>query len=230
MIKKKLIIVMPTFNEEKTIKKVVNDWVKIAKKYSGLLLIINDGSTDDTLKILKDIKNKNIKVINQKNIGHCRSLVKGYKFAIKKSYRHIFQVDSDDQFTTKDFSYFWKNKNYDFLLGYRKKRFDQLIRLIITRILILFIFLRFGVFINDANTPYRLINGKLLKKYFYKIKHTKYVPNILLSIFFFKNFKSKTIIIKHKKRKFGVPWIIRLNLLKFCLRSALKVFKFKTSF
>ena len=46
-----LVIIMPTFNEEKIIKKVVKDWLTVTKKINCKILIVNDGSTDKTLKI-----------------------------------------------------------------------------------------------------------------------------------------------------------------------------------
>lgn len=225
-INKNLIIIIPAYNEVRTIKKVVLDWLKIAQKYSGKLLLINDGSTDGTFKILKNLKNKNLILLNQKNSGHCKSIINGYKYAVNKNYKYIFQVDSDDQFSPKDFTKFWRQKDYDFILGYRKKRYDNISRLIITRILILFIIVKFQIFINDANVPYRLINGGKLKMYFDKFKNQKFIPNILLSIFFFKNFKSKTIIITHKKRKFGNSWIVSYKLFKFCINSIIQILKF----
>ena len=88
---------------------------------------------------------------------------------------------------------------------------------------------KFRVFINDANVPYRLINVIKLKKYFNKFKNQKFVPNILLSIFFFKNFRSKTIIITHKKRKFGNSWIIKFKLLEFCINAMFQILKFNTN-
>ncbi len=53
-----LIIVIPVYNEEQVINKVVHDWLKTIRNLDAKLLIINDGSKDKTLKILKGIKSK----------------------------------------------------------------------------------------------------------------------------------------------------------------------------
>ena len=60
MKKPELIVVIPVYNEEEVINKVINDWLKTIKNLNAKLLIINDGSKDGTLKKLKKIKSKHI--------------------------------------------------------------------------------------------------------------------------------------------------------------------------
>ena len=228
---KRLIIVMPVYNEEQIIKKVVSDWLKIAKKYNGKLLIINDGSMDKTKKIINQIKNINLIKINQKNEGHGKTLVNGYKYAVKKNFSYIFQVDSDNQFSSSDFIKLWKKKDlYDFQVGYRIKRYDPNTRLLITRVLRIIILLLFQVIIKDSNSPFRLINKFALNK-FMKEGHTKtVVPNIFLSIFCYKKFKCRTVNVSHLERLTGVVWIMKFKLLKFCMTSFYELIKFRILF
>ena len=158
-----LVIIMPTFNEEKIIKKVVKDWLTVTKKINCKILIVNDGSTDKTLKNLKKIKNKRDKKINQKNLGHGPSVLKGYNYALRMNTDYIFQVDTDNQFFASDFKKFWNSrKNFDLIIGFRKQRFDDNIRLVITKILRFLILIIFGSYIKDANVPYRLMKKKFL--------------------------------------------------------------------
>ena len=53
----KLSIVIPCFNEEKTISKVIDKILKLSE-IDKEIIIINDGSTDNTRKILDDLKNR----------------------------------------------------------------------------------------------------------------------------------------------------------------------------
>ena len=56
---KKLAIIIPVFNEEKNIEKLVSDWLREVSKYykkNFKFLKINDGSTDNPHKKLKKIK------------------------------------------------------------------------------------------------------------------------------------------------------------------------------
>lgn len=53
-----LYIVMPAYNEAKNIRQTINDWYPIVKKHNGdglsRLVIINDGSKDDTYSIMQE--------------------------------------------------------------------------------------------------------------------------------------------------------------------------------
>tara|TARA_Y200000002_G_scaffold383187_1_gene403869 strand:+ start:4853 stop:5557 length:705 start_codon:yes stop_codon:yes gene_type:complete len=221
----KLSIIIPTFNEEKIIKKVIQDWIKVTKKINSKIIVINDGSTDQTLRILKKINYKKLIILNQKNAGHGPALLKGYNYALKTKTDYIFQVDSDNQFFASDFKKFWKNrKNYDLVLGFRKKRFDDNIRLIITKICRYLILLVFGSYIQDANVPYRLMKKKFLIYSFKNFNLKVNVVNIFLSIIASKKgFKIKSINVKHKKRLTGTVWIVSYKLFLFCIESLFNI-------
>ncbi len=228
MTKKKLLIVIPVYNEQSIINKVIEDWLKIVKKYKGHLLIINDGSTDLTLRKIKQIKSKKIILISQNNQGHGIAALNGYKYGIKNSFRFIFQVDSDNQFSVKNFPKFWSLRNkYDLVLGHRKNRRDPLSRLVITRMLKFFILFRFKIYILDANVPYRLINGEKLKRIINKIPEKTSIPNIWISILFNKNniYKCFSIPVIHKLRRTGVVWILKWRLVKFCINAFLELLR-----
>ena len=70
-----LSIIIPAYNESKNIKKnilEVDGWVKRNNKYPFEIIVINDGSTDDTKSILNITKSsiKNLKVVHQEaNFG-----------------------------------------------------------------------------------------------------------------------------------------------------------------
>ena len=86
-------IIMPAYNCEKTIKQSIDSVLK--QNYCDWeLLIINDGSTDNTLKIINEYQEyTKIKVINQKNAGPSSARNKGLEFANGK---YITFLDSDD--------------------------------------------------------------------------------------------------------------------------------------
>ena len=79
-------VVIPTYNEDKNIKKLYLDVKEILlylnEKYE--FIVIDYNSTDDTVKVLREIAkdDKNFKVIlNSKNFGHIRSPFYALKFA-----------------------------------------------------------------------------------------------------------------------------------------------------
>ncbi len=223
-----LVVVIPVYNEEEVILEVIKQWVNITQNTNSKILIINDGSTDRTKKILEKIKIKKIKILNIKNSGHGRALLYGYKAAIKLNPSFIFQVDSDNQFSTKNFKKFWQNREkYDFQYGFRFDRKDPVFRLILTKILKYLIYLIFGAYILDSNVPYRLMKTNILKKFILKKNISKNVPNICISIYFCKYFKSNYYFIIHKERKTGNVFAIKLKLLKFCIESFFELLKFR---
>ena len=76
------------------------------------LILVNDSSTDSTLKIINEIKNLNskiVKVINNKNnLGQSYSIIEGIKFS---SFNTIVTLDGDGQNNPKDI----ESNEFDFL-------------------------------------------------------------------------------------------------------------------
>ena len=87
----KISVIIPVFNVEKYIKRCL-DSVTNQTLNDIEIIVVNDGSTDSTSKILQDYKEK-IKIINQKNSGVATARNRGLKEA-KGEY--IAFVDSDD--------------------------------------------------------------------------------------------------------------------------------------
>ena len=75
----KILLIIPAYNEEKNILKVCKDIEKYNKNNSQKLdyIVINDGSRDNTLNILKENKLKHINLIN--NLGIGGAVQTGYK-------------------------------------------------------------------------------------------------------------------------------------------------------
>ena len=159
---KKIIVIIPVYNEEKLINEVIDDWNELKKKVNFDLLFINDGSKDKTHQIIKDRLNDlpYIKLLNKTNEGHGPTIIQGYNYAIKRNYDFIFQTDSDLQFKSKDFHKLWDKRHLsdEIILGYRKKRNDSFLRVFLSKVwLKLFIFIISQKLLKDPNVPYRLI-------------------------------------------------------------------------
>ena len=105
MIIKKISIIIPCFNEEKTIKKVIEK-VKQYTKYEIEIIIVNDGSTDGSNKILEDIKEKNIKILNHKiNSGKGKAIQTGLGVV---SGDIVIIQDADLEYSPTDFDILFK--------------------------------------------------------------------------------------------------------------------------
>lgn len=219
---KKLSIVMPVYNEAEIIEKTVRDYYDfVLKRFDNWeFVIINDCSKDATLDILKGLKKEiNITIIeNQNNLGHGPSLIRGYK---KATGDIILHTDSDYQFDPKDF---WKLYGFadscDFVLGCRDVRHDPFYRIILARILKIFLFLSFRVKIKDVNSPFRTMKRDFLQKFLSILPDNFLVPSVAMSIFAkSKKYCVKEVLVTHLPRKTGKISIMRVKLLVFCYKA-----------
>jgi glycosyltransferase involved in cell wall biosynthesis len=97
------VIVVPTYNNAKTIGGVLSD----IKQYANHIIVVNDGSTDDTAQILSEIEG--IKIItHQRNSGKGTALKNGLCKAKDDGYRYAITIDSDGQHFASDIPTFVK--------------------------------------------------------------------------------------------------------------------------
>jgi len=159
----------PAYNEEENIKKIIEDSNSFLKKNSKnyeILIIVYEGSTDNTIPITKELikKNKHIKLIiqpkNKKGVGYAIKM--GFDNA---EYPYIFYSDSDNQFDINEFEKFipYLDK-YDIIAGYRMNRQDSFTRIITSKIYNFIVKLIFGVKEKDVDCAFRLVNKKIFKK------------------------------------------------------------------
>ena len=225
----KIIVVVPVYNEEEIINNIITNLKKKLINLNFKIIILNDGSIDNTLQKLEFFESDDrIIIIDKDNEGHGKTLVKGYDLAIKMDVDYILQIDSDDQIPLDELQkLFVYINNYNLVCGYRYERNDPFIRILITNILKLVILIRHWVYIKDSNVPFRLITRDFLKNNLHKIQNSK-VPNILLSILAAKKNELKQVKTFHKKRETGIESIRRFKLIIFCIKSFLEILKFKS--
>lgn len=88
-------IIIPVYNSEKYIRQCLNSVLNQRTNYKFQIIIVNDGSTDGTCKILKSYaSNPIIKIINEVNRGRSVARNTGLKFVNSK---YVMFVDSDDE-------------------------------------------------------------------------------------------------------------------------------------
>ena len=218
----KLYIIIPAYNEEETIGSVINDWYSIVEKFHGggqsRLVIIDDGSKDNTYKIMQEyaINRPLFQPLTKSNSGHGATVLYGYYYAIHAKADYIFQTDSDGQTLPEEFIPFWNaRKKYDMVIGYRNKRQDGFSRIFVTKTLKMVLKLCFKVTVTDANTPYRLIEKETLEKYIELIPKDFNLSNVILTVIYIKkNLAVKYIPITFKPRQGGINSINMKNIIK----------------
>lgn len=218
-----LAVVMPVYNEEANIEKVLNEWLTMLRnqKLSFNIIVCNDGSTDSTLSILESLvtDTKELKIVNKENSGHGQSCLYGYKIALAEGYDWIFQIDSDGQCDPKYFPHFLSCSNeHDVIYGFRTYREDGFVRKIISRVVTILIFFTTYNFVKDANVPYRLMKRDTLQKVIGRIPSDFYLANILLSILQNKHDDIHWVSIGFRKRLGGEPSVKAFKFLKHGIR------------
>jgi len=89
--KPKVSVIIPAYNEEKNIEDCLNSVLESNYPQDKIeVIVVDDGSTDNTLKILR--KNKKIKVLEQDHLGKVEALNLGI---LESSYKFVFTVDAD---------------------------------------------------------------------------------------------------------------------------------------
>lgn len=119
-----MIAIIPAFNEEKNILKVLKDLEKLRVD----AVVVDDGSKDNTSKIVEEFAKKakiNVYLIrNEKNEGKAKAIEKGTKFALSlNKYKYIIYIDGDYQHKPMDIPKLLKkleDTNADAVFGIRK--------------------------------------------------------------------------------------------------------------
>ncbi len=221
---------LPAYNEEANIESVIKQWHPVTEKIGegSKLIIIDDGSKDSTYSVMQKLAPvyPNLLPMTKQNSGHGATCLYAYRYAIDNDAEYVFQTDSDGQTDPAEFDQFWQlREGYDLIVGSRKGRQDGVNRVLVTKVLKLVVRVVFGVWVEDANTPFRLIRVSTLKKYFSLIPKDFFLSNILLScIFVIKKERCCWIPITFKPRQGGVNSINLKRIFKIGIK-ALKDFR-----
>ena len=227
---KKVLLIIPAFNEEKNILNVFNV-VKNYNKTHSLkydVIVINDGSTDSTEDILLRNKIPHVKLI--KNLGIGGSVQTGYKYAYENNYDIAVQFDGDNQHDINYVDDLIKclNNNVNCVIGSRfisnKSKFKSTF---LRRVGIKLISLEMKLFthtkITDPTSGFRAVDKKLIKylKDNYPLEYPEPISNVML----LKNkYKLKEVPVKMKERKNGESSIYSWKSVYYMINVILSIF------
>lgn len=228
-----LAVVIPVYNEQDALKDVVKKWTDQLKRHKipFELHLYNDGSIDNTRKILNKLEktNPHLKVHNKQNSGHGPTILNGYNNNLDKEW--IFQTDSDDEMSPEHFYKLWQKRNeFDFLLGERANRLQSFNRWTISAFsrLVVCFFYRKGIY--DVNSPYRLMRSAAIKDLIDIIPKDTFAPNIIISgMVGLMKIRFLETPIPHQNRKTGEVSIKKWRLLKAVYGSFIQTIKFRLS-
>lgn len=159
----KILLIIPAFNASKYIPELVR---RIKPNFDLRdVLIINDGSSDDTANIARGCGCRFIDF--KKNRGKGAALRTGFKFALNNNYDAVITIDADLQHKPEHLSEFLaRYDTADILIGTRSIKVRQMPweRLINNNLTSLIISIFGSVRIRDSQSGYRLLKVEVLKK------------------------------------------------------------------
>jgi glycosyltransferase involved in cell wall biosynthesis len=167
---KKIGVLICAYNEEKHVRKVVDNCLKKIKT----VIVVNDGSKDKTLNELKKTKARIIDL--KRNQGKGVALKKGFEYGWKHDYDYFILLDADGQHDPKEIPKFIRaiNQGYDLIIGSRRKRHSDMPyqRRATNFLSSSLLSIRKKTWIKDTQSGYRALNLNLLKKI--KLKRKRY--------------------------------------------------------
>jgi glycosyltransferase involved in cell wall biosynthesis len=200
-------VVIPLFNEEESLPELAA-WIdKVMKenKFSYEIIMIDDGSKDNSWQVIEDLQAKNqfIKGIKfRRNYGKSAALYCGFEVAQGDV---VITMDADLQDSPDEIPGLYKmikEDGYDLVSGWKKKRFDPILsKNIPSKIYNKTVRCITGIKLHDMNCGLKAYRKNVIKSIEVYGEMHRYIP-VLAKWAGFKNIGEKVVI--HSERKYGI--------------------------
>ena len=200
-------IVIPLLNEEESLKEL-HRWIAKVMQSNGFLyelIFIDDGSTDNSWKLIEELAKENTEVKGIRfleNFGKSQALHAGFAQAKGEV---IITMDADLQDSPEEIPELYKmitEDKYDLVSGWKKKRYDSKIAKNIPSKLFNFAARKTsGVQLNDFNCGLKAYKNAVIKNIEVTGEMHRYIPVLAKNAGFSKIGEK---IVQHQARKFGV--------------------------
>lgn len=199
-------VVIPLLNEEDSLKEL-HDWIVSVMQSNSLsyeVLFIDDGSTDQSWKVISELaeSNSNVKAIRfLKNFGKSQALHAGFAKALGDV---VITMDADLQDNPEEIPELYKmitNNDFDLVSGWKKKRYDSYFSKNLPSKLFNWAARRTsGVHLNDFNCGLKAYTNSVVKHIDVYGEMHRYIP-VLAKNAGFINIGEK--VVQHQARKYG---------------------------
>ena len=200
-------VVIPLLNEDESLNELY-DWIaKVmqSNRYSYEVLFVDDGSTDESWKVIEELskKDSNVKGIRfQRNFGKSQALNAAFK-EVKGDV--VITMDADLQDSPDEIPELYElivKEGYDLISGWKKKRYDSKIRKNIpSKLFNAAARKTSGLKLHDFNCGLKAYKNEVVKNVDVSGEMHRYIP-VLAKNAGFSNIGEKVVI--HQARKYGV--------------------------
>ncbi len=166
-----ILLIIPSYNEEKNIEKVVGE---LEAEFPQLdYLVVNDGSTDQTAEICR---RRGFHLLNLPvNLGLAGCFQAGMLYAYEKGYAYAIQFDGDGQHRPEYIEAIRRkmDEGYDIVIGSRfvNQEKDLSIRMLGSRLISGAIRLTTGMRIADPTSGMRMFNREMIREFALKLNY-----------------------------------------------------------
>jgi len=203
---KEVSVIIPLLNEAESLGELHQWVVKVLEKekLSYEILFIDDGSTDASWKVIRDIQavDTNVKAIRfLRNYGKSQALHAGFN---KSQGTVVFTMDADLQDNPEELPELYrmiKEEGYDLVSGWKKKRYDSVLaKNIPSKLFNAAARVTSGVQLNDFNCGLKAYKAEVVKNINVYGEMHRYIP-VLAKNEGFDNIGEK--VVQHQARKYG---------------------------
>lgn len=201
-----LSVVIPLLNEQESLQELY-DWIVSviqSNRFSYEIIFIDDGSSDDSWKVISDLASSNDEVKGirfLRNFGKSQALHAGFELAQGDI---VITMDADLQDSPEEIPELVeliKNENYDLVSGWKKKRYDSVIGKNIPSKLFNWAARRTsGLKLHDFNCGLKAYKNAVIKNIHVSGEMHRYIPVLAKNAGFHKIGEK---VVQHQKRKYG---------------------------
>ena len=190
-----LTIIIPCYNEEAIISTTIPGILKFASSKDIKVIIVNDGSTDNTRDIIDNFSSPNLTILSHK-------LNRGYGAAIKSGIlasktKYSITIDADGQHELEDIILLYSiilSKDADMVVGSRiGQKSDSIYRGIGKSIIRSFARLLMKMPIEDLNSGMKIFNTEIAKRYLILLPNGMPFSDIIGLVFIF----NRNLVLEH---------------------------------
>lgn len=213
-------IVIPCYNEENAF---TNEYSNFLENYpEATICFVNDGSTDNTLVLLEQLKQKYPNQIEllplQKNVGKAEAVRQGVQYCIKEfNFKYIGYLDADLATTLEEFMLVENNLENDivFCFGSRIRKIGSTIerensRFLIGRIVATFISNILDIKVYDTQCGCKVFTKEIAQLLFEKEFISKWLFDVELFFRMLNHFGKENALLKMKEIPLN-SWIEKGN-------------------
>jgi len=198
-------VVVPLFNEEESLPELTAwiDRVMVANNLSYEVWLIDDGSTDDSWKVVQELRAKNDKLKGikfQRNYGKSPALYVGFKHVTGDV---VITMDADLQDSPDEIPELYrmiKEEGYDLVSGWKQKRHDPIGKTLPSRFFNAVTRKVSGINLHDFNCGLKSYRRNVVKSIEVYGDMHRHMP-LLAKWAGFKNIGEK--VVEHRARKYG---------------------------